>query len=228
MNPIAERIRRARIKAKMSEKELGKKCGLSPSYIIQIESGKKIINEANAEKILAVFGEKIDEDHLYNEEKEEAAKKVVVKKKAPEVKPAIYDIEPNAQWEGAIGNIIRKFPVKDIRTNKVVDEKQLPVLSKKIDGVSWDKLLFVRTSDKSAEKLNIGKDYTVWISKVDAVFDNGIYLVNFEGKDQIKKVRKLGDSYELYPGASENDSGYQVPLDKVKIIGKCIKVEFNL
>ncbi len=41
MNRLAEKIKKARLNAKLTEKELAKKCGLSVNYIIQIESGKK-------------------------------------------------------------------------------------------------------------------------------------------------------------------------------------------
>ena len=56
MNRLAVKIKEARIKAGLTEKQLAKKCGLSVSYIIQIESGKKIVNESVADKILKSLG----------------------------------------------------------------------------------------------------------------------------------------------------------------------------
>lgn len=229
MNPIAQKIRKARLKANMTEKQLAKKCGLASSYIIQIESGKKIISETNAEKILKVFGEKIDVDYLYNDDREEPKiKKKTVSNTASVNKSNVFDIEPNSQWEGAIANIIKNFPIYDIKTNKIVGEKQLPILSKKIDGISWDKLLLIKSSDDFAVKINIFKNSIVWVSKVDKVFDNGIYFVKIKGLNQIKRVRKLDGVYELYPDMNGNDKSLQIDYDDVKIIGKCIKVEFNL
>ena len=229
MNPIAEKIRKARLKANMTEKQLAKKCGLAPSYIIQIESGKKIISESNAEKILKVFGEKMDVDYLYNDDREEPKFKAKpVSNTVSSNKSNVFDIEPNSQWEGAIANIIKKFSIYDIKTNKTVGEKQLPILSKKIDGISWDKLLLIKSSNDSAVKINVFKDSIVWVSKVDKVFDNGIYFIKVKGINQIKRVKKLDGTYELYPDMSGNDKSLQIDCDDVKIIGKCIKVEFNL
>ena len=56
MNRVAQKIKDARLKSGMSEKQLAKKCGLSVSYILQIETGKKIINEKMADKNPGGFG----------------------------------------------------------------------------------------------------------------------------------------------------------------------------
>jgi len=51
MNRLAEEIKAKRIAAKLTEKELAKRCGLTASYIIQIELGKKVIKKSFAKKI---------------------------------------------------------------------------------------------------------------------------------------------------------------------------------
>ena len=83
MNRLAVKIKEARIKAKMSEKDLAKACGQNINYILQIESGKKVINEKIAEQILKILGEKID---LFQDQEEE--KKTIVKQ--PEVKKTTF------------------------------------------------------------------------------------------------------------------------------------------
>ena len=45
MSRLGETIRSARLKAKMTEKQLGKKCGFSESFVKEIESGRRIVSD---------------------------------------------------------------------------------------------------------------------------------------------------------------------------------------
>ncbi len=106
MNRIAEKIRDARIKAGLTEKQLAKKCGLSVGYIIQIESGRKIVKEQLADKILKSLGEKVS----MQEPTEEFEPQVVAKKpKAQSVPVATSMVEPNAQWADALSGVIKSI-----------------------------------------------------------------------------------------------------------------------
>lgn len=228
MNPIALKIREARLKANMSEKDLAKKCGVAPSYIIQIESGKKVVNEQTAERILAVFGEKVgfDFSDKISEEEEASTAKVVKKEVA---KPQeFYNVEPTDQWAGALANIIKKFPVYDVLTNKILDQKELPVLGKKVDGVAWEKILFVKASDDELSELRIKKGDTILVHLNKEVIGRGIYLVEIDQKKCLRVVQKdtgntLAISKNLKPDQKEIYQNAQV-----KVLGKCVRVEFNL
>ena len=56
MSRLGETIRAARVKAKMTEKALAKKCGLAESVIKDIESGRRIASERQTQQILKVLG----------------------------------------------------------------------------------------------------------------------------------------------------------------------------
>ena len=45
MSRLGDTIRAARVKAKLTEKALGKKCGLAESYIKDVEAGRKIVSD---------------------------------------------------------------------------------------------------------------------------------------------------------------------------------------
>lgn len=232
MNPIAKRIQEARLKAKMSEKELAKKCGLSASYIIQIESGKKIINDKAAESIMAVFGQKVDSYDAYLDD---AAKSMAVEakpvvKKSAEVKTVSKNdhvvIEPNDQWAGALANIIKAFDIKDMKSGKAVGSRELPVLGKKVDGVPSDRLAFLQVSDDAAKVMRICKDDILWIQICDEVSSNGVYVLEEANKKQICRVEKQYGQLHLSQGnASDKRS---VDAKGIKVVGKVVRVEFKL
>ena len=56
MSRLGDTIRNARIKAKMTEKALGKKCGLAENFIKDVEMGRKIVSDDQAQRILKVLG----------------------------------------------------------------------------------------------------------------------------------------------------------------------------
>lgn len=225
MSTIANKIREERLKAKMTEKQLAKKVGLSANYIKDIESNKKIINEKLAEKILAVFGNKSGLDAFYNEPQPEVpVTKVIVKE---EVKEVFYNVKPNAQWGDALANIIKKFPIYEMKNNKVVGNKELPILNKKIDGFAWEKLLFLKVSEVDFENFRIEEGDLVWVHLLNDIPSNGMYVIELNGKKIIRKIKKAGKSIELFKGV-KGEKALSVELKKVKIIGKCVKVEFEI
>ena len=56
MSRLGDTIQKARIKARMTEKALGRKCGLAESFIKDVESGRKIVSDEQAQRILKVLG----------------------------------------------------------------------------------------------------------------------------------------------------------------------------
>ena len=50
MSRLGDAIRRARLGAKLSEKQLGKKCGMAESVIKDIESGRRIVSDEQASR----------------------------------------------------------------------------------------------------------------------------------------------------------------------------------
>ncbi|MGB3366208.1 MAG: helix-turn-helix transcriptional regulator [Acidaminobacteraceae bacterium] len=225
MSTIANKIREERLKANMTEKQLAKKCGLSANYIKDIESNKKIANEGLAEKILSVFGKESALDTFYNESEKEAPVVKVIIKEAP--KEVFYNVQPNAQWGDALANIIKKFPIYDMKNNKVVASKELPILNKKIDGLAWEKLLFLKVSEVDFENFRIEQDDIIWVQLLNDIPSNGMYVIELNGKKIIRKIKKMGKNIELFKGI-KGEIGLSVELKKVKIIGKCVKVEFDI
>ena len=58
MSRMGDTIRGARLQAKMTEKALGKKCGMAENVIKDIESGRRIVSDDQAQRILKILGVK--------------------------------------------------------------------------------------------------------------------------------------------------------------------------
>lgn len=225
MNRVAVKIKEARLKAKLTEKQLAKKCGLSESYIIQIESGKKVINEKAAESILNALGAKLD----FVDKLDEEAKEVKPKEEKPVAKKEeFYNIQPTEQWSDALANIIKKFPIYEVETNKIVGYKELPILGKKVEGYHWDKILFVQSSNDDLEALRIKKKDTLMLCLTSEIHNNSVYLIELNQKKLLRQIRKeANNKVTLYTGV-KGETPMVTELSKIKVIGKCVKVEFNI
>lgn len=232
MNPIAKRIQDARRKAGMTEKELAKKCGLSPAYITQIESGKKIINETAAETILKVFGETVETAFgAYLDQPEVVQTRPEVKKVAPKPvqppKAESVQVEPTDQWAGALSGIIKTFPVLDLASGKQLGQKELPVLNKKIEGIPWEKLQFYAASDNEAEAFRIRKGDILWVQETAEIQQDGLHIVARQNTKMIVHIRKEYGQLVLSK-TPEDKKPETVEAKSLRIIGRCMKSEFEL
>lgn len=224
MNRLAEKVKAARLKAKLTEKELAKKCGLSVGYIIQIESGKKIIKEEFADKILKSLGEKTErlEDEL-------PKPKVQKQKAAPRntQNQSFTNVKPNEQWADALAGVIKKYPVYDCITNKVVDYKELPVLGKKIQGYHPDKIMFIKASNDNMKRFRILKNDTVTVALTHEIQNGHLYVVERDKKRIIRFIRKENSQVALLRSKDDQEPE-RVNPKSLKVIGKCVAVEFTL
>lgn len=223
MNRIAEKIKAARLNAKLTEKELAKKCGLSVGYIIQIESGKKIIKEEFADTILKALGEKSErlEDEVPQPKVEQ--KKTVSR---PQTQSHV-NIKPTEQWADALAGVIKKYPVYDCMTNKIVDYKELPVLGKKIAGHHPDKIMFVRASNDNMKKFRIQKGDVVTVALTHEIQNGQLYVIERDKKKVIRMVRKEGSRVTLLKSLHD-DTPEKAEAKSLNVVGKCVAVEFLL
>jgi transcriptional regulator with XRE-family HTH domain len=223
MNRIATKIKEARLKAGLTEKELAKKCGLTAGYIIQVESGRKIINEKASDKILSALGTKAEmlEETSMREEKANSEKKPV--KKAA---PVSYTVEPNAQWASALAGVLKKYPIYDCASGKVMGNKELPIINKKVEGHNPDRLMFIQLSNDELEVLRLLKGDVLTVLQTKEIQNDNMYLVEVSKKKMVRKVRFENNKMRLSTGVKGKD----ILLDKkdVDIHGKCLKVEFTL
>lgn len=227
MNRIALKIKNARSKAGLTEKQLAKKCGLSASYIIQIESGKKIVNEKVADNILKSLGEKAEmlEDSSRKEENREKLKKINANSKTKE--KSNYSVEPNAQWASALAGVLKKYPIVDCYSNKVVGHKELPIIANKVENHNPDRIMFLRASNNDMEALRIEMGDVVTVMLTHEIQNNSLYVLEVENRRIIRQLRKENNKLRLSKGIID-ESNRMIDLKSAKIIGKCIKIEFAL
>ncbi len=236
MNRLAIKIKEARLKANMSEKDLAKACGQNINYILQIESGKKVINEHIAENILKILGEKVEFfGDVESQKQDESKAKLQTSMSNTQAKPntqkqstpPVQAITPNEEWQGALAGIIKSYPIQEERSAKVVGYKDLPILSKKIDGFHYEKVLFIKVTDSELSKYRIQKQDVVMAVLANDIQGQGVYYIEVNRVKMIKYIVKTQNNRCIYSSGS-TESEVEVDLKDVKILGRVVKVEFNV
>ena len=230
MNSIAEKIKTGRSKAGISEKALAKKCGLSESYIKQIESGKKVINEQAAQKIFQVLG--VDADLLQqgsglSRSDIKPKQMTELDRKEKMVKQENITIEPNEQWSDALAHIIKQYPVIDLLSGKTMGIKEIPVMGKKVEGCQWNKIRFFQVSDNLLDHLRIKRDDIVMICETEEIINGKLMAFEMGGRRYLRKMWKNNKKLLVSTGL-QNEELVEYDTEKVRVIGQCLKVEFNL
>ena len=137
MSRLGDTIRAARVAAKMSEKQLGKKCGMSESVIKDIEGGRRIVSDEQAQRILKLLGVA----NPVSTELEVAAEPEV--KLRPRPRPYVLPLpqekkeqveeeqqamaQSNDAWRDALGGVVKRVPVTG-EDGLVIDHVLTPIV----------------------------------------------------------------------------------------------------
>ncbi|TCO71388.1 helix-turn-helix domain-containing protein [Marinisporobacter balticus] len=225
MSRIGDRIKEERLKKGFSPKQLARKCGIGESYILDIESGKKIINEIQLNQLSKILGKNLDEDiSLEPEEKKE----VIKKSEKIEVSQIRKTVTPLSQWEDALSNIIKKVPIYDMEMKQIKGHKAFPIIDKKVDGFHPEKLIYVEIPNENLSGFRICKGDKIFIYLNQELVNNSFSLIEYEGKKKVMKVKRIeGNKVELISYHHEMKS-ITKSIKDVKIIGRGLCVEMAL
>lgn len=233
MSRLGDAIRKARIAAKMSEKQLGRKCGMAENVIKDIESGRRIIADDQAQRILKLLGANTE----LSTELDVAAE--------PEVKlrpqPRAYILpaknvsadqqkqsdEATDAWLDALGGVVRRVPVMDEK-GVVIDHILTPIIGGKIEGGAPDKVLFYRMPDHALRGFRIyAGDLLLTVPDTHAQ-DGAIMLIEYQGKRMVRKLQKMdGMRIQMQSFDSEFEACV-APAPQVRILGRCVKLQRTL
>ena len=136
MSRLGETIRSARIQAKMTEKALAKKCGMAEGVIKDIESGRRIVSDGQAQRILKILGVEnpVSAELEVAQEPEVPLRPRPRPYKLPVSEPETRQEGDGAAWLDALGGVVKRVPVTD-EDSTVIDHVLVPIVGGKIEGI---------------------------------------------------------------------------------------------
>lgn len=229
MARVGEELKKARLDANMSLKQLAKKLGVSESFINEVEQGRRVVNEAFLERFNKVF--KKEAGPLGLGSLEASVQDEAPEKARPQVKKETYAAPAtpvNELWNQAFGENIKNVPVYGYPMTGPLSHRSHVVEGKKIDGHPMDKVFQLKVDNDDMKGFRIRTGDVLSAVEVKEISGSAILLVEYKGKNLLRKVRNLNNgNVELtwYPDSQKSEVA---PLKEVKPLGKIYKVEITL
>ena len=229
MSRLGDTIRAARLKAKLTEKALGKKCGLAEGFIRDVESGRRIVSDDQAQRILKVLGVA----NPVSTELEVAAEPPV--KLRPKPRAYVLPVEEQVEnarraaeessdaWLDALGGVVKRVPVMSA-DGLVIDHVLTPIVGGKIEGGAPDKVLYYRCPDDMLRGFRVHAGDLLLTVPAAKVEDGALMLVEHGGERMVRKLLKLdGGRIQMQAFDHEFTAAIGTIMD-VKVLGRCVKL----
>ncbi len=222
MSRLGSQISTIRSKIGMTQKQLGKKLGVSEKIVSELESGKRILNDDLINRISKILGQDINDLMVY--EKEEDFKE---EKNITEVKK-VKEVKIQETWNDAFSSVLKKIPVYKYDLSKVLDTKQLPIISNKVEGYSKDKVVFLKIEEDDMIGFRIAKGDIAFGYINHEVENNSICLLEYNGERMIRQVKRLDGNKVLLISNKGSVKTETVSIKDIKVLVKLDRVEIKL
>lgn len=227
MSRVGKKIQEERLKKNITPKELGKKCGVTESFILDIESGKKIVNEKLLSQISKVLGVNLEENISLESSKEETNPKKVLQEQPVASFTKRSKVEPLAQWGEAFANIIKRVPIYDMELKEVQGYKNFPIIDNKVEGFHPDKLIYINVADDQLSQYRIKKGDRCLIYLNHELINGSFQLLEYDEKKYLRRVKKIeGNKVQLLKG-NHDEKAVVKELKEIKILGRLIRQEID-
>ena len=233
MSRLGDAIRKARIAKKWSEKQLGRKCGMAENVIREIESGRRIVSDDQAQRILKLLGAEnpvsteleVAQEPEVKLRPQPRAYVLPAKNVAPEQQKA--SDEATDAWLDALGGVIKRVPVMD-ENGVVIDHVLTPIISGRIEGGAPDKVFYYRMGDDALRGFRIhAGDLLLTVPETRAA-DGAIMLIEYKGRRMPRKLMKMDGMRIQMQSFDREFEAVVAPAPDVRVLGRCVQLRRTL
>ncbi|MEG0132909.1 MAG: helix-turn-helix domain-containing protein [Clostridium sp.] len=227
MSSVGERIKQSRTVKGMTQKQLAKKLGVSESYINEVETGRKVVEEKFIERVGKVLGGDLSEmttlfDNIAYEERKQNDNEAP-RAKANKVKETINEV-----WNDAFGSVLKSVGIYNYDLNKPIGKKELPVISNKVEGFSQDKVLYIKIKNDDLLGFRICEGDLALANLTSEIESNKIFLIDVNGERVLRQLKRL-DSNKILIISNKNMVKTETAHPKdIKVIAKLNRLEIEL
>jgi transcriptional regulator with XRE-family HTH domain len=221
MSRVGDRIKEVREAKAISQKQLGKKIGVSESFINEIEIGRKVINEKFLEKISKILGEEIEDTSVSFQ-----ADEYVEERKPKLEKPSGEKV--NEVWNDAFSSVLKNVAIYKYDLAKAIGIKQMPIISNKVEGYAQDKVLFLEIENDDMIGFRICSGDIAFAHLTHEIENSAISLVDYNGERVLRQIKKLDSNKVLLISNRGSVRTETVQHKDIKVIAKLDRVEFKL
>lgn len=230
MSRIGQEINKVRLKKGKTPKQLAKALGVSESFVLDIESGKKIVSDDMIGRISKALDFELGPIGLFASDDKFAPSTGNNDSVRPVKKVAsVATNEPVQQvWDDAFGNILKTVPVYGYKMDKIIDKKLLPIEKNKVEGYAKEKVFYLNIEDTDMAGFRIFKGDRAFGVLENQIDKDGIFLIEYNGERAVRQVKKLqGDKLLLVynRGTLITET---VSTKEIKAVARLVKLEVIL
>ena len=221
MSRVGDRIKEVREAKAISQKQLGKKIGVSEGFINEVELGRKVINEKFLEKISKILGEEIEDTSVSFQADEN------VEERKPKLeRPSAGKV--NEVWNDAFSSVLKDVAIYKYDLAKAIGIRQMPIISNKVEGYAQDKVLFLEIENDDMLGFRICSGDIAFAHLTHEIENNAISLVDYNGERVLRQIKKLDSNKVLLISNRVSLRTDTVGHNDIKVIAKLDRVEFKL
>ena len=258
MSRLGDLIRTERVRAKLTPKQLAKKCGVAESYLVAVEKGTKIIADDQARRILKAIGlrEQTEADFSLDDiaatvdlaTVASPVAKTVATRPAPKPQPEAELVASTGgrapsgsknvsdTEEKNVGGSIWLDALPSVLKHvpvmnaimKPIDHRLLPIVGGKIEGANPDKVFYYLTPDDSMRGFRIHQGDLALIVPAHSPIDGAIMLVEYNNHRFLRKVKKLADFPVILQSFDKEYDAITAQVNECNFIGRAAKLEVTL
>jgi transcriptional regulator with XRE-family HTH domain len=219
MSRVGDRIKQVREAKGISQKQLAKKIGVADSFINEVETGRKVLNEKFLEKISKVLGEEIEDTSISFH-----AEEYVEERKPKLEKPSQEKV--SEVWNDAFSSVLKNVAIYKYDLDKAIGIKQMPIISNKVEGYAQDKVLFLEIENDDMIGFRICSGDIAHLTH--EIENNAFSLVDYNGERVLRQIKKLDGNKVLLVSNKGSLKTDTVNNKEIKVIARLDRVEFKL
>lgn len=223
MSRVGEKISNIRRGKGLTPKQLAKMMGVSEKFVIDIESGKKIVSDDLIRKAAKILGEEINELNVISPESD-----LPREDKKSQDTSKVSPVKIQEVWSDALESVLKAVPVYDYSLCRIIHTKNMPVVSNKIEGYAKDKVFYLEIQDNDMIGFRIMKGDLAFCYMTGELQNNAFYLVEYSGNKVVRQIKKLDSQKVLMIGNNGKMTTDTAQLGSIKILARLVTLEVKL
>jgi len=249
MSRLGDLIKLERTRRGQTVRQVARQCGVTENYLVDVEEGRRIIQDEQARRILKKIGltQQTEADFSLDDiavaadlAAGRAKGRPIAADGSPDEKPqpprpaqpvaslpAIGDEGGGGIFLDALRDVLRQVPVYDAAW-RVTGHRFLPVLDGRIEGGAPDKVLYFAAPDASCRGFRILPGDLALIVPAQSPVDGAVMLCEYRGHRALRKVKVTDPSNVLLQSYDQSYEADSVPVADVAFVGRAVRLEIAL
>ncbi len=247
MSRLGDLIRLERTRRNLTCRQVARSCGVSEKFLQDVESGKRIIADDQARRILKTIGLKEHSEADFTLDDIAATvdlqsampriEKAAQSRTAPapeglsapkeDRKAAPEKIGNGSIWLDALSGVLKHVPVYNA-VMKEVDHRLLPVADGRIAGAPADKVYYYAAPDNDLRGFRILRGDYLLVVPAQAPVDGSIMLLKTPVGHILRKVTVLPHFQAMLQRFDLECESEVRNFSDLTVVGRCVRLEADL